>query len=308
MIKLFNIPNYKINTKNFNHFLHDTVVEEFENNFCNLVGAKYACSFNSATNAIFLSLLNNNTTISIPSIIPPVVCNAIITSGNSINFVDDIDWVGDSYILHEFDDYKIIDSAQKVEKNQFIKEANDNDLMIFSFYPTKPIGSCDGGIIVSNDLEKITWLKEACLNGMTYSKNNWERKIKFPGFKMYMNSIQCFIANKNLKKLEKKNKKLETIKYKFNSAFNLNNTSNHLYRININNRDILINHLNESGIQTGIHYSACHTNSVYKVNDKILEKSEKEEKTTVSIPFHEKLKDKEIKFIIDRVNNYADFC
>ena len=41
---------------------------------------------------------------------------------------------------------------------RFKKEANDEDLMIFSFYPTKPVGSSDGGIIVSNDFEKIRWL------------------------------------------------------------------------------------------------------------------------------------------------------
>jgi hypothetical protein len=54
--------------------------------------------------------------------IPPVVLNALITSGNSINFVDNIDWIGNSYILHDFGNYKIIDSAQKVERNQFKKE------------------------------------------------------------------------------------------------------------------------------------------------------------------------------------------
>ena len=31
--------------------------------------------------------------------------------------------------------------------------------MFFSFYPTKPVGSSDGGIIVSNDKAKIDYLK-----------------------------------------------------------------------------------------------------------------------------------------------------
>ena len=52
MINLFNIPNYQINTANFNHYLHGDVCKEFENNFCEYVGAKYACTINSATNAI----------------------------------------------------------------------------------------------------------------------------------------------------------------------------------------------------------------------------------------------------------------
>ena len=133
MINLFNIPNYKINTEDFSHYLHGDVCNKFEKNFCKYVGAKYACTVNSATNAIYLAMLNKNVNVDIPSMIPPVVCNALLTSGNKINFTDNTEWVGDSYILHEFSDYKIIDSAQKVDKDQFIKEANDNDLMIFSF-------------------------------------------------------------------------------------------------------------------------------------------------------------------------------
>ena len=62
-INLFNLNHYDINTANFNHYLHGDIVEEFETNFKEYVGAKYACSINSATNAIFLSLLNKNTKI-----------------------------------------------------------------------------------------------------------------------------------------------------------------------------------------------------------------------------------------------------
>ena len=184
MINLFHVNNHTINTVNYNNLLHDTIVTTFEDSVKDYVGAKYAVSFNSATSAIFLSLLNKNTTVTVPSMIPPVVLNAIITSDNKYNFIDDVSWVGDSYVLHDFGDYKIVDSAQKLEKDQFINECNDGDLMVFSFYPTKPVGSSDGGMIVSNDLEKIKLLKELALNGMTSSHNNWERTIKFPGYKI----------------------------------------------------------------------------------------------------------------------------
>ena len=225
MIKLFDTPKNVIDTSNFEHLLHGSVVEQFEENFRNFVGAKYSCSINSATNAIFLLFLNKNLTVKIPSIIPPVVCNALLTSGNKIEFVDNIEWVGHSYVLHDFGDYKIIDSAQKVERNQFSREANDQDLMFFSFYPTKPVGSCDGGIIVSNSEEKIEWLKMATLNGMRFAKNNWERQICFPGYKMYLNSVQAKIANESLKVLEDKQDKLSNICYFYNKKLGLENSS-----------------------------------------------------------------------------------
>ena len=305
LINLFNIPSYTIDTSNFSHLLHDEVVDQFENEFCEYVGAQYACSVSSATNAIFLTFLNKGLTVDVPSIIPPVVCNGLITGGNNVNFVDNIEWVGDSYVLHSFDDYKVIDSAQKVERDQFTKEANDQDLMIFSFYPTKPVGSCDGGIIVSNDWSKIQRFKESTLNGMTFSKDNWDRRIKFPGYKMYMNSIQSQIALNNLNKLDEKNKRLVEIREFYNEHLGLKNTSNHLYRINIGNRDDFIASLKKENIQTGIHYSALHKNNVYNTDPVDLPNSFQEGQTTVSIPFHEMLSTKELNTIVERVKKYA---
>ena len=60
MIQLFNINNHIIDTSEFSNLLHDDVVIKFERIIAQYVGAKYACSVNSATSAIFLSLLNKN--------------------------------------------------------------------------------------------------------------------------------------------------------------------------------------------------------------------------------------------------------
>jgi dTDP-4-amino-4,6-dideoxygalactose transaminase len=305
MIQLFNIPNYKIDTGQFSHYLHGSIVDEFEQNFLGYVGAKYACSVNSATNAIFLMLLNKNTTIKVPSLIPPVVLNAVITSGNEVEFIDDIDWIGNSYILHEFEDYKIIDSAQRVDRNQFANEANDSDLMFFSFYPTKPVGSSDGGIIVSNDKEKIDYLKTLSFNGMSFSTNNWERKVMMPGYKFYLNSIQAYIANENLKVLDDKKIRLKTIRDIYNKELGYENTSDHLYRINVDDRDKFIQSMKTSGIMCGIHYDAQHVNSVYRNSNFIdFAKSINESKSTVSIPFHENLSDSDIGHVIQSIKKH----
>lgn len=304
MINLFNIPNHIVNTANFSHFLHGENVTEFENRFAKYVGAKYACGISSATNAIFLIMLNKNVTVNVPSLIPPVVLNAILTSGNKINFVDNVDWVGDSYVLHEFTDYKVIDSAQKVKNNQFKNECNENDLMFFSLYPTKPIGSCDGGMIVSDDEEKINWFREASLNGMSFAKNNWDRKIKFVGYKMYLNSIQAEIGNKNFDIYEEKLEKLEKIRNLYNDKLGLTNTSDHLYRINVGNRAKLIEILNKNNIVSGIHYTPSHLNPIYNINKVDLLLSEEVSKTTLSIPFHENLSEEDVLVVIDVVKPF----
>tara|TARA_R110000868_G_scaffold323306_2_gene584262 strand:+ start:1825 stop:2823 length:999 start_codon:yes stop_codon:yes gene_type:complete len=321
MIQLFNIPNHIINTADFSHYLHGDIVEKFEQKFLKYVGAKYACSVNSATNAIFLLLQEKNTTINVPSMIPPVVLNAIITSGNKIKFTDNAEWVGDSYIMHEFknkgEEYKIIDSAQKVEKDQFKKEANDNDIMFFSFYPTKPVGSSDGGIIVSNDKAKIDFLRTLSFNGMSFAENNWDRKIIIPGYKAYLSSIQAYIADKNLDVLDEKKEKLKMIRDIYNGEFGLTNTSDHLYRIHsgkLNKEFIAL--AKQEGMICGIHYEAQHLNPVYKPyvdfnTDDVIEKfikttvflnSEVISRHTISIPFHEELSLKDISKVIKIIN------
>jgi dTDP-4-amino-4,6-dideoxygalactose transaminase len=304
MINLFNINNYIIDTSKLRG-LHDNIVSDFENDIASFVGAKYGCGFSSATNAIFLALLEKDTTIEVPSILPPVVCNAIKTSGNNLAFRDDIKWVGDSYVLHDFKDYKIIDSAQKIVKNQFISEANPQDLMIFSFYPTKPIGSFDGGIIVSNDKDKIDFFKMMVMNGCVFDKQSWKRKTVRPGFKMYLNAIQAYIGNENFKKLDEKYEALDRIKQIYNSEFNLNNDSYHLYRLNVNDRAKFLKKANQQSVEMGIHYEALHVNPIYCNGGKALPMSDKESKTTISIPFHECLTDKEIEKVINLVKSHG---
>ena len=303
MIQLFNINTHTIDTSEFSNLLHDEVVIELENKFAQYVGAKYACSVNSATNAIFLSMLNKNTIVSIPSMIPPVVANAIITSGNEVRFHDDVDWVGHSYVLHEFEDYKIVDSAQKLEPNQFMQECNPNDLMMFSFYPTKPLGGSDGGMIVTDDYEKYKWFKSAVLNGMTYANNNWERGISFPGYKFYMSSIQAKIIMNNFENFDKKIRSLGSLVDIYNKELGYENTSKHLYRIEVLDNEKFIKSMKRVGIICGIHYSALHQNSIYNNDRQFLRlpNTERLQKRTVSLPMNENLSFNETEYIIDKV-------
>ena len=305
MIQLFNINNHIIDTSEFSNLLHDDVVIKFERVIAQYVGAKYACSVNSATSAIFLSLLNKNVIVDLPSMIPPVVANAIITSGNKINFIDDVDWVGHSYILHQFDDYKVVDSAQKLEKNQFQRECNPQDLMIFSFYPTKPLGGLDGGMVVTDDYEKYKWFKEAVLNGTSYAENNWERGISFPGYKMYMNSIQAKVLMNNFVNFEKKMMVLGNLVNTYNKELGYKNSSKHLYRIEVLDNKKFLEKMNKAGIICGIHYPALHLNSIYNDgNSKGCGKSKKVEHRTVSLPMNEKLSFYELEYVIDKVKEY----
>lgn len=297
MINLFNIPSHQINTQNLKHLLCDPIVFKFECEFADYVGAKYACFANSASSLIFLSLLDLNKTIRIPSIMPPVVPNAILNSGNQLEFYDDTEWVGGMYKLHD----GIWDSAQEVTRNQF-KIAKDNDVMIFSFYPTKPIGGCDGGMVVSNNRYIIENYRTMVNNGCTIG-SSWNVEQKRVGYKMHGNSIQALIAYNNFKNLDQKNKILNEIRAEYNDKLNCANTSLHLYKIRVDNNKEFLQEMKYKGIQCGIHYGACHNNPIFRNRHKsdALPKSELEEKQTISIPFHENLTNKDVDKVIKNV-------
>ena len=302
VISLFNIPDHKIDTSNYSHCLHDNNVSTLESEIAVYVGAKHAVSLNSATSAIYLALLNKSITVKIPSMIPPVVVNGITTSGNKYDFTDNTEWVGDSYELFDFGDYKIIDSAQKLEKNQFKTECKPDDLMIFSFYPTKPLSGFDGGMIVSDDFEKIKYFKEMSLNGMSYAENNWERPHKYHGYKMYMNSIQAEIILKNFSTYDKKTNKISKVRNFYNTEFNQKKTSSHLYTVDVFDRESVIKNLRSKNIYTGIHYHSLHDDPVYALNTKgNYPETEKKSKTTLSIPMHENISMEDAKMVYQEV-------
>jgi dTDP-4-amino-4,6-dideoxygalactose transaminase len=304
MINLFHIPQHTIDTSEFSHLLHDEIIEEFEQSFAEYVGAKYACFANSASSLIYLALKGLNTTIKIPSVIPSVVPNAIVNSGNKLEFYDDIDWVGNMYELHQ----GIWDSAQRVSRDQYSQVAKGTDVMIFSFYPTKPVGGCDGGMIVSDNKYTIDKYRAMVLNGAKPSENSWERKQIMFGHKMHGNSIQAKIAYENFKKLDDKKHKINDIRNAFNLALGYHNMSLHLYRIRVKDNSEFIRQMKHVGIQCGVHYKAFHKSPLLKnmAKYKPMPKSELEENQTVSIPFHENLTKQNIEHIIEHVKKLGN--
>ena len=122
---------------------------------------------------------------------------------------------------------------------------------------------------------------------------------------MHTNSSQCYVALKNLEKLDEKNDKLDIIRKKYNDAFGIYNSSRHLYRIDVEKRREFREAMQSDGIQTGIHYGPAHMYPFYRgFVPAEMPKTNIKSKTTVSIPFNEKLTNKDVKFIIDKVSKY----
>jgi len=89
----------------------------------------------------------------------------------------------------------------------------------------------------------------------------------------------------------------------------LNNSSKHLYRINVDNNKLFIAEMKKHNIICGIHYECCHNHKSYKRIERSpqiwmgnsLPLSEKQSTTTVSLPFHEMLTDTDVEEVIKTV-------
>lgn len=309
MINLFHIPDYKIDTSKFNNLLNGDIVNEFEQKFCNFVSAPHGVSLSSESAAIFLlfKYIIPGKTVKVPSMIPPVVPNHLINAGKDIIWTDNTEWVGDHYILYEDKDLLVIDSAQAVYKEQFklLKDSKKTTIILYSLYPTKPISGCDGGMLVSNDETIVNRIRMYSMNGMSQKANSWERTQEMPGWKMYLNSMQAAFALKSLEKYHEKKRKLSEIKNYYNEAFGQNNKSYHLYTIDVNNSTQFISNMKEKGIVCGKHYYAQHLVPLYNFQfEGSRLKVEEKAKVTVSIPFHEKLTQAQLRKIKKAVNKY----
>lgn len=135
------------------------------------------------------------------------------------------------------------------------------DAASFSFYPTKNLGACgDGGIVTTNDAKVAETIRSLRNCGQT-SKNVHELEP----FNRRLDSIQAAILRVKLRYLDQwieSRRKLATHYTKLLKDANVRLPAEpqgyqsvyHLYVIRSQNRDALQSHLNERGIGTAIHY------------------------------------------------------
>ena len=107
-------------------------------------------------------------------------------------------------------------------------------------------------------------------------------------------------------KLGKPSKKdtLKRIRHIYNCAFELNNTSDHLYIIKVGNNASFVMEMKKEGITCGIHYGCAHMKTLYK-SPLSFPNSEDASKHVVSIPFHEALSNSDVAHIIEKVGRHV---
>lgn len=189
------------------------------------------------------------------------------------------------------------------------------DIGCFSFYPSKNLGAFgEGGAITTND----TNINEACRTFRNYgSQKRYYNKII--GTNSRLDEIQAGLLRVRLSHLEelieerrkiaaKYNKELKNIKIKLPLLADGATSVWHQYVITCDERDKLINYLNEKGIGTIIHYpipphlQECYKNLGYREGDFPI--TEKLSETVLSIPMYNGMTENEQNYIIKAINEF----
>ena len=145
-------------------------------------------------------------------------------------------------------------------------------LAAFSCYPTKNLGGTgDGGIILSNNRELAEKIKSLRQYGW-----NQHRESKVSGFNSRLDEMQAAILRVKLKHLANDNEKRRLISNSYNRAFQnlpislpLSRKNElhalHLYVIECDKRDDLLDYLRKNGIGASLHYPlAVHQHTAYR--------------------------------------------
>lgn len=142
------------------------MTKDFEVALAEYAGAPYAVAVTSCTIAIFLALQwHKNRSGPSPIIACPkyTYCSVpmqIIHAGAKINWVED-DWESRGwYTLYPT---TVIDSARLLTSGMY----KPHTLMCVSFHWTKHLGLGQGGAILTDSREAVTWLRKARFDGRT---------------------------------------------------------------------------------------------------------------------------------------------
>ena len=229
---------------------------------------------------------------------------------------------------------KIIEDAATVfgaKINNKMVGSSTKTVSVFSFYSNKIITTGEGGVITTSNKKIANKLRTLISCGI--SKNPWQRSsssglswkydVKNIGFKFNFTDLQAAIGLEQLKKLPKiiKYRKILRKEYckllqslektgKIKLFRNVKNVSfsEYIFPIFIHNnkRDNLIKFLKQKKIDTTVHYIPANKLSFYKKKFSRfnLDKTNLAFKGLLSLPFHNKLKKRDLKFIANQLNAF----
>ena len=196
-----------------------------------------------------------------------------------------------------------------------IRTGNLGDAAGFSFYPGKNLGALgDAGAMVTNDKELADKVRALGNYGSDYKYHHI-----YKGNNSRLDEVQAAMLRIKLKNLDRWNKERVRIASRYleeidNSEIVLPKVAEdcthvyHIFAIRTSERDSLEKHLNENGIGTNKHYPIpMHLQQAYadlSIAKGELPIAEEISATELSIPMYYGMKDDEISYVIEKINEW----
>lgn len=199
------------------------------------------------------------------------------------------------------------------------------DLACFSFHAVKNLAMGDGGALVTQDkmlTERAKRLRWLGIDRGTWDRTDadrsywWQYFVDEIGLKCHLNDILAAIGLVQLKKLPACNARRREIAEQYTAGLQGlpwlrtppmdtpdSKSSWHIYCIQVEGRDDLNVHLQESGIGTGVHYRPIHLYSCYG-NRPWLPVAERVYERILSLPMHPGLSDDDVDFVIEKTRAF----
>tara|TARA_E500000178_G_C17038979_1_gene765414 strand:- start:9912 stop:11063 length:1152 start_codon:yes stop_codon:yes gene_type:complete len=203
---------------------------------------------------------------------------------------------------------------------------------VFSLYANKIITTGEGGLIATNNENLARKIK--ILISIGIDKSPWKRTneklsyrydLRRPGYKFNFTDIQASIGISQMKKLDKIIKRRIEIRGRYNkylknlvhknhislySGSNDKKSAEYIYTILIKNnkfkRDNLIKFLKKHKIDSTVHYIPAQYLNFYKriFSKKNLKNTNQVFRNVISIPFHNKLTNGQIKYVSKKIISF----
>ncbi|WP_242221176.1 DegT/DnrJ/EryC1/StrS aminotransferase family protein [Bacillus cereus group sp. BfR-BA-01380] len=201
------------------------------------------------------------------------------------------------------------------------------DVMVYSFQAVKNLPTADSGMICFKDdqcdslCRKLTWLG---INKDTFERvgdkgsYKWRYDVEYLGYKYHGNSIMAAIGLVQLRYLDQNNAYRRQIAQWYNQKFLHHpeklkripipagcESSNHLYIIEVKNRDELLLALNQVNIYPGVHYRDNTNYNLYAYAQGTCPNSHRVSEHILSLPIHMKLSKTDVDYVCEQVIKYA---